>query len=264
MSRTWTFTDVEFVAAWEATKEGYLPEPFVYTSEPGRHHDHRRKVIEAAERVRSLFGPELAEIMTGVAAPDIRVVVRGFDGQDFQNAERSVRLLGTRKGDNAYLVIQEPGRTLWHAAGFTMSEHEAVGLADAVVAELPEVQPGRRADFVLPSGPAGNGLERPVKRSSVLHRDDDPTAFGRSFGDAPADLAGTITVVQGFSRFGPRGIRRLGLRWRDITGDGRYLIVPGNPSTVLSVDRKRMVGVINRQIAEVVRTIKEERANLGS
>lgn len=264
MSRTWTFTDIEFVAAWESTKEGYLPEPFVFTSEPGRHHDHRRARIEAAERVRSRCGPELAEILATMAQPDIRIVVRGFDGHDLQNAERSIRILAARKGDNAHMVIQKPGRTLWHAEGFTMTEHGVIGLADAVVGALPEVGAGRHPDFTLTGGAGGDRMDRPRAGPTVLHRDDEPAVIGESFGAAPADLTGTITVAQGYSRLGPRGIRRRSLGWRDITGDGRYLIVSGNPATVLAVDRKRMVGVLNRQIADVVRAIKDERTSLGN
>ncbi|MEU1985382.1 ESX secretion-associated protein EspG [Nocardia sp. NPDC019395] len=265
MNRSWVFTDIEFVAAWEAMKEKDLPAPFVYTSATERYDDHQLEKIEAWERVRSRWGREVEEILACVIEPDIRIVVRGFDGSDAQNSQRSIRLLAARKRDSGCLIVQKPGKTLWHAEGFTVTEHEVVGLGDAVVAALPQAARGRNADFVLVSGERSDPTDRSRGRSSVLDRGgDDPAARARSFGDAPVDLSGTIAIAQGYSRFGPRGIRRRSIGWRDIAGDGRYAIVPGNPARVVPVDRKRLVGLVNRQIAEIVRAIKDERANVPS
>ena len=46
---------------------------------------------------------------------------------------------------------------------------------------------------------------------------------------------------------------------RDLEGDGRYAITVGNPP----VDQKRLAALINAEIAEVVRAIKDERECAG-
>lgn len=198
MSRARASTDTEFAAAWEERP----PEPFVYTSSTEYYDDHRQETIEAWQRIRARWGQELKEVLAAIVSPDIRVVVRGSDGRDFQSSKRSIRILATRKGDDAYLITQESGKTLWHAEGFTIPCHQAPGSADAVVGALTEAA-GRRADFASASGDGSGGMDYSCGRSAVRHRDDDLGARVETFDNVPASSAGTISTAQGYSRRTP-------------------------------------------------------------
>ncbi|WP_433661719.1 ESX secretion-associated protein EspG [Nocardia sp. CA-128927] len=259
MNRTWEFTDVEFAAAWEAIKEEYLPKPFVYTGSTELYDEHRQEKIDAWQRIRARWGHELEDVLASVVRPDIRVIIRGIDGRDAKNPKGSIRMLATRKGDNAYLIVQQPGETIWHAAGFTLIEHEVLSLADTVSAALPKVDAGKQADFEFAGQNNGAGMDYSYGRSKVQDLGDEQAKRTESFNRAPATTVGTIEVEQAQSRFGPRGISRFHLAWRDLVDDGRYVIVPGHPSTVVAADTRRLTGLINNQIAEVVRAIKDER-----
>ncbi|PXX66587.1 ESAT-6 protein secretion system EspG family protein [Nocardia tenerifensis] len=260
MNRTWDFTDLEFAAAWDATQADLVPEPFVYTSETKYYDDAREAMRQAWGDVLSRWGAEVTEILAAVAMPDIRLIIRGLDGQDPLNPKKIVRMLATRKGDYAYLITQKPGRTFWHAGGFTISEHEVLSLGDTVAAALPKAEAGRQSDFVLVQPRAEEEFDYSYGRSRIQDFDDGVDRRSAEFNNATVDLDGTITVQQGYSRFGPRGITNMYLRWCDLVDDGRYVVVPGQPTTVVAADTRRLGALINTQIAEVVRAIKDDRA----
>lgn len=260
MSRTWDFTDLEFAAAWDATQADLVPEPLVYTSGFQYYDDAREAMRDAWTGLRSRWGRELEDILAVFAVPDIRLLVRGLDGRDPRNAKGVVRMLAARKGDYAYLITQKPGRSFWHAEGFTLTEHEVLSLGDTVAAALPKVDAGKQADFTLVEPQSADELDYSYGRSKIQDFDDAVDSRSEKFNKTPATLDGTIVVQQGYSRFGPRGITNVHLRWRDLVDDGRYVIVPGHPTTVLAADTKRLGALINTQIAEVVRAIKDDRA----
>ncbi|MFB8280879.1 ESX secretion-associated protein EspG [Nocardia colli] len=260
MNRTWDFTDLEFAAAWDATQSDLVPEPFVYTSSTKYYDDAREAMRTAWGDVRSRWGREVDDVLAAIAVPDIRLTVRGLDGQDVRNPKKIVRMLAARKGDYAYLIKQKPGRTYWHAGGFTLTEHEVLSLGDTVAAALPKVDAGKQSDFVLVEPRADDELDYSYGRSKIQDFDDGVDTRTQAFNRATSDLDGTIVVQQGYSRFGPRGITSVDIGWRDLADDGRYVVVPGHPTTVVAADTKRLGALINTQIAEVVRAIKDDRA----
>lgn len=260
MNQSWSLTDVEFVAAWAELKEHYVPEPFTYTSHVAYKDDHDRELIEVRENLRRRWGRELSRIMWEIARPDIRIVVRGMDERDAQNPERRIRMLATRKGDRAYLVHQQPGETIWHAAGFTIAEMPVVDLAAAIVRAMPQVDAGRHVDVVLGEGRRNEKMDYEYGRSMVRDSFEDGIAERAAwFDSAPTTTVGTIVIAQAYSRFGPRGMVRTHLAWRDLVDDGRYAVIPGNPMMAVAADSKRMVTLINARLVEVVRAIKDER-----
>ncbi|MFF3224965.1 ESX secretion-associated protein EspG [Nocardia suismassiliense] len=260
MNRTWDFTDLEFAAAWDATQADLVPEPLVYTSSTEFYDDARAAMREAWARVRSRWGHELEEILAAIARPDIRLIVRGLDGQDPRNPKGVVRMLAARKGEVAYVITQKPGRTFWHAEGFTLTEHEVLSLGDTVAAALPKVPAGKQSDFVLVEPRAADEFDYSYGRSKIQDFEDAVDSRSEAFNKADATLDGTIVVQQGHSRFGPRGITNMYMRWRDLVDDGRYVIMPGNPTMVVAADTKRLGALINSHIAEVVKAIKDDRA----
>ncbi|WP_280244835.1 ESX secretion-associated protein EspG [Nocardia abscessus] len=258
MSDTWEFSGLEFAAAWNAVKET-LPEPFVYLSGTTYYDDACRQKYEAWQRIRARWGHELEELMAVLAVPDIRLVIRGIDGRDARNAKGSIRMLASRKGNRAFLVAQKPG-TEERTGGFTVVEHDVLTLGHSVAAALPTVDAGQRSAFdLIEHAGKGDGLDYSYGRSLVNDVEDRAASRSESFDRAPAATVGTIVVEQGHSRFGPRGITRSHLGWRDLVDDGRYVIVPGKPPTVVAADVRRLAELINARIVEVVQSIKDER-----
>ncbi|WP_280234050.1 ESX secretion-associated protein EspG [Nocardia cyriacigeorgica] len=260
MNRTWEFSDTEFFVLWKSLRRGGLPFPLFYT---GRTEDPERfkaELLAAQEQLRRRLGTSFDPVLAAIADPDLRIVVNGGDGREPREPKGLVRLIGARRHDSGYLVRQLPGETYWHSGGFTVTECDAVGLADAVVAAMPEARAGKQRDVVLPAESPGDDLDHTYGGSAVHDSFDDSTAQrGAAFLAAPAPSYGTIDVVQGFSIFGPRGITRHRLRWRDIEDDGRYVIGDETPPVARPADRRSLTNTINTRVAAVIRAIKDER-----
>lgn len=261
MNRTWKLTDTEFVVLWEATKrDDFVPHPFVFTCRTPDEHEYRRQKQQAWDELRRREDRWFEPVMAVLAEPDIRIVALGHDGADPWQSFVPARVLGVRRGDVGYVVSELSGETWSHSGGFTVTECDAINLADAVVRALPEAGPGAHSSIVLPSYDAGEALDYSYGRSSVRDTYDEPIAGrAQSFLAQPASCVGTIRVQQGHSRFGPRGIAEYRMRWRDVIDDGRYVIVDGQPPVANGVDAKGMVTAVNVGVAEVVRAIKDER-----
>ncbi|MFC4124731.1 ESX secretion-associated protein EspG [Nocardia rhizosphaerae] len=257
MTAVLEFSPVEFAAMYEALKEEGLPAPLSYRGAPLSYSESQFVKREAWQAVRRRGGAELEQLIEALTRPDIRVIARGVDGREPENPQRALRVLAVRKGDDAFVVRQQPGPTMLDSAGFTVTRHDALSLGGAVAAALRPAEAGRRRDFELVDTSAPD-LDFSFSRSLV--HDTGEEIPGAGFLAEPEDLTGTIEIEQGWSRFGPRGILRLYLVWRDVVDDGRYVIVPGSPARVVPADRRRLESLINAQIAEVVRAIRDDRA----
>jgi EspG family len=141
-------------------------------------------------------------------------------------------------------------------------------LADTVAAAMPEAKPGRQSDLVLPGGEApvlpgqraAEGVDYSFGESAVTDSFDDAvTDRAQRFLDTAPECTGTIEIVQGRSIFGPRGMTRHRLEWRDLADDGRYVIDDQHPPVATAVDTTKLVAMINTRIAAIVRAIKDER-----
>jgi hypothetical protein len=259
MTRTWKFTDLEFVVAWESRQADILPAPFVFTSRTPLYHDYQREKREVRERLRTTLDPEFDRVVDIVARPELRIEVHGW-GRDEEDADSQIRLLGVRRGNDGYLLKQLPGETAWHSGGYIVTEYAPLELAGAVTAELPEVGAGERPESVLAFASGATGVDYSYGRS-VVHDSFEETAEQRTaqFLRAPTTGQGTIRVAQGVSRFGPRGIAAVQLHWRDLEGDGRYAITHGSPPIAAPADTKRLITLLNAALAEVISAIRDER-----
>jgi hypothetical protein len=259
MNRTWEFSDAEFVTRWLARNESSLPKPLFAL---GRYEslDHAirdRHSIRA--RIAANPDPSFDGVLDIVARPEIRIVV---DGQDYRRADRRegwVRALGVRRGSRGFLLTQRPGETVLHSGGFVVEECEATDLADLVVGVLPDVAAGVGEDIEL----VGRRTEMDYRyRQTVINDayDDSVTDRSAQWLDAKVDTLGNITISQAESAFGPRGRQSHTLTWRDVAGDGRYVIAANQvPAVAMAADSRRVVLAINTCIAEVVKTIRDER-----
>ncbi|MFC9892432.1 ESX secretion-associated protein EspG [Nocardia sp. NPDC127579] len=260
MADAWHFTDLEFVAVWESLREGAIPPPFVFTSRTPLHADFTREKNEARARIRERWGDALDPVLAVLAHPDIRVLVQGWSGGDPADPAGRLSVLGVRHGHQGYLVQQTPGETIWHSRAFTIAECDAVHLGAAVGGALPECAAGKWNRVVLDSAAARPDVDYVYGRSLAHELTFDPdTERRRRFDKMPEVGSGRIEISQARSRFGPRGVTRRKLGWRDLEGDGRYAITDGRPPVAIAADPKRLISLINAEIAEVVRAIKDER-----
>ncbi|WP_330178925.1 ESX secretion-associated protein EspG [Nocardia sp. NBC_01503] len=253
MTRSWRFSEAGFSVLWKDLTGDRLPAPFLYTSTAATQREYRIEQEEARDRVRDSADHVVNEIVGVVSSPDLYLTVRGGSQADPASL---IRMRAARKGGRGYLVTQLPGESIYHRGGYTVVECDPLRLADAIVAALPAVEPGTGGDIVLAS--AGDGYEYVESRSSVVVADDSVDARAAWFSRMPLAASGQVQIVQGSSVFGPRGIRQYTVGWRDLDGDGRYVITD-RPATALASDSDRFVSVLNSQIAQVIRAIKEER-----
>ncbi|MEV6771251.1 ESX secretion-associated protein EspG [Nocardia sp. NPDC051030] len=258
MHRSWSLTDLELLALWEELGEQFLPDPLKFGRRTELWDEHLAQVRHAREALDR--DPALEEALAAVHAADVRVELRGWDDREWQLPEGTIRVLGARRGDLGYLLVQQPGETGVHSGGFTITEFYAEALADELVAVLPEVTAGRGRDIVLADPEHTDDFEYAYDLSPA-HETAEGTVVDRAadFLAVPATTAGTIDVVQGHSVFGPRGIVRYRLGYRDVQGDGRYLITNDVPPVATSADRRRVSTAIDTLISEVLIAIDDER-----
>ncbi|WP_024803488.1 ESX secretion-associated protein EspG [Nocardia sp. BMG51109] len=259
MSRRWRFSDVELVGLWESEREGALPWPFAALARIPYYDDYEQAKHEARARIRADFGPVIHDVITALSRPDIRIAVFGWDDRDRGNPEAMVRLLGVRAAGAGFVVKQLPGESIWHSGGYVVIECTAVDLARTAIGELPHAEPGTVEEIVLPTYGGRDDVDYEYRRSVV----SEPPIHHRSeeFLRRPTSLIGRIDIVQGRSRFGPRGITHHKLEWRDVIDDGRYSITTDNGDPIATpVDADRFAAVINSRVAQVVRVIKDEHA----
>ncbi|MCP9620507.1 ESX secretion-associated protein EspG [Nocardia otitidiscaviarum] len=262
MTPDWTFDDLEFVALWSEHDEDELPHPFVFTSRIPLHDDYVRALARTRERLRHSVSPEVRDVLRMVARPEIRIAVRAADARIPKDPASSIRLLGILGNGQAYLLRQLPGETVDHSAGFTITACDPAGLADAVVAALPEAPPGRRPRLVLDV--LSDGLDYSHERYRALEMyEDTELEIARRFVATAPSRVGWVEVAQGVSGFGPRGrVSRLP-RWRELPGDGRYVIVPGPPTVARSADARVFADMVGAEIAEVAAAVMDERRSLA-
>ncbi|WP_406236318.1 ESX secretion-associated protein EspG [Nocardia sp. NBC_01009] len=260
MIRTWKFTDLEFYALWFAEEGEGLPWPFYFTTTVPRHDEFERQKAEASSAVRHRLGRSFDDPLAAIVRPDVWVAVSGWDGREPRTPAALLRMLAVRRGDRGYLVAAQPGVTYWDSSGFTVTECDAVALADTVVDAMPKADPGRLSDIALPAQPGSDDMDYSYGASAVHDSFADSFAErAQRFLDTPTPSIGVIDIVQGRSLFGPRGITRYRIGWRDLEEDGRYVIDDQNPPLAVAADRKRMILMINTRIAAIVRAIKDER-----
>ncbi|MGY2039415.1 ESX secretion-associated protein EspG [Nocardia gipuzkoensis] len=234
MSATWEFTDLEFNLLCEEVRQGELPAPFVFTSRTRLAADYELEKAQIRQQLRQRLDHDLDAMASALAKPDVFVVAHAWNDQDFGNPEARTRVHAVRHRARGYVITQRPGETLAHSGGFDAAECDPHALADTVVALLPRCGAGRLDDIRL-SLPATEPEPERERRAMISDNDDDPDddAFrSAAFFDAPAVSTGIVKVLQGRSKYGPRGRIEAGLLWRDLPDDGRYVMPLDHPAPI--------------------------------
>ncbi|MGF6887256.1 hypothetical protein ABIA39_004391 [Nocardia sp. GAS34] len=261
MNRSWKFSEFEFLALWESVQDDYLPIPLSHVA-PGRGEFERLKRV-AIEELRRKGDQEFGEALDAIADPDIKVTLRALDNRNPENPEHSIRMYGARKGGQGYVVRQLPGETIWHSSGFIVTECSAIGLADEIVRELPDASPSKISNLALRADPQQRDSPNYEYVESAVFDSFEESGMDRTkrFFATPVGTIALVKVIQGKSRFGPRGITSRMLELRDLVDDGRCAITFDSPRIVRGVDARKLVDLINNEVATVVRAIKHERSD---
>ncbi|MFI2234423.1 ESX secretion-associated protein EspG [Nocardia testacea] len=254
MNRTWELTDLEFVVLCEEFRQGGLPEPFTYTSRTRLAADYR---IEKAATLRALHDRDdydLYAMADAISRPDVTITAKAWNDQNPEEATGWIRVHAVRQRARGFVIVQRPGETVWHSGGFDVTACDPHALAESVLAALPEAAAGRMPQVTLVD-PATAPDTRPYVPliADDDEYEDDEAYRSAAFLAAPATAAGTIQVLQGRSMFGPRGRVDMGMRWRDLPDDGRY-VIPMNQDVEVAtgMGTRRMIEWTQDQIAEVL------------
>ncbi|WP_054247978.1 ESX secretion-associated protein EspG [Rhodococcus opacus] len=182
-------TGPQFSALWARTGQDRIPYPFRVTSTLATADEY------AAEqrRIRAAFSrPEhdaLESALLVLAEPDLRIEISGSAGGT------PVRMTGAIARGHGIAAVQHPGEVVIRSC-------EPYDVGRQLIAQLPDTDAGAAAGVVVPPTPAGS-----ARAARIL--------------DRPSRSQGVVTVIRG-ARHSPRPVG--GLAWRDIEGDGRYLV----------------------------------------
>ncbi|MVU78952.1 ESX secretion-associated protein EspG [Nocardia sp. ET3-3] len=256
MTRSWRFTEAEFYTLWMDRTGQAPPKPFLFTSATRTVDEFDAEQRDAREGLGQKVGGDFEVVFDAMANPDLSLTAYGWNEKDRFATDSMIRARATRKGPNGYLIRQLPGTSYFHRGGYAVTECDPIRLADEIVSALPPVERGGLGDIGLAS--REQDLDHEFGRSAIAAAPDAEIFKTREFLATPVTTAGEIRIVQGRSLFGPRGTTCHTVRFRDLEGDGRY-VVTENPDRALAVDERRFIAVLNNYVAAVVRTIKDER-----
>ncbi|MFI7000531.1 ESX secretion-associated protein EspG [Nocardia sp. NPDC050175] len=240
---------LEFVVLCERHRQGLLPKPFWLESDEVVFADELERRKRAAwEDLRQRLDGWFDGAIEVLRAPELYVEVSSWDERNMRNSARALRVYAARAGAIAFVFEQAPGPLTYDTVAFTVTECDPRRLAVAVEELLPRVEAGRlpgipivtdSAEDVAPSW--GGSYIRDDREDKLVYRT-------QQFFQRPADCTGSIVVAQGRSKYGPRGIRKTTMMWRDVIDDGRYVMSLDEPPFAVGTNRRMLVERIQQDI----------------
>jgi hypothetical protein len=258
VNRRWELTDLEFKVLCEKHGQPRLPHPFSYTSRIRLENDYEIAKSNARARLARRADTDLDELGKALDKPDVYIVAQSWVDSDFGSPADRTRMLAVRRGARGYLISQRPGETLSHSAGFDITACYPEALSEVVLAGTPHAEYGRLPDIpVQVNSSPYDGDAGLVSSSSMVSDNDEPedddSYRAKAFFETPASRTGYIRVHQGRSKFGPRGRIDMGVFWRDLPGDGRYVIPMNHPAPVATgAGTEEMIKWVDEQVAFVM------------
>lgn len=252
MTQQWTFTALEFMVLCDHYCGGSMPDGLLFVSDELLKYDEfeRRKRVawDDLQRLDGAFN-RVSEV---IRAPELYVLAYAWDEQDNADFEQQFCAHAARAGALAYVFVQAQGKLTYDSPFVTVTECHPRELAVAMVRLLPDVEAGRLPEITIVTDPDEHIA--PSWVNSIIRDDieDRPVYRTQRFFEQPAQCTGMIKVVQGRSKYGPRGIHETSLMWRDVIGDGRYLIPMDDDVRVASAtSRQQLVYRIQRHIDDL-------------
>ncbi|MGW4773515.1 ESX secretion-associated protein EspG [Nocardia sp. NPDC004278] len=259
MTQQWKFTALEFLVLCDHYRAGAMPRPLAFESDEEVTVDQmdRRKRAVWEDLQRRLDG-SFDGVIEVLRAPELFVQVKSWDEQDRGNKDKALRVHVARAGALGFVFEQVRGTLTYDAPMVVVTECDPRALSVAVVRLLPNVEGGRLPDIPLVTDPVEHIA--PSWGSSFVRDDaeDRPVYRTQRFFQQRAELTGAITVVQGRSKFGPRGIEERILLWRDVADDGRYVMAvrDGRATAAVSTGRQELVNRIHKEINDLMERLE--------
>ncbi|GAB0106451.1 hypothetical protein JMUB6875_54360 [Nocardia sp. JMUB6875] len=239
----WELTDDEFKLLCDRYLDGWMPVPLAYTSRTELYDDYRRELAALEPQLRERIGEGLSAAFEVVRDPEVFVISSTWCDSDVDNPDKRIRVHGAQRGHRAVMITMTPGETVYHSRGFTVTECEPSELPGLIGAQLPTAEAA--------TGPSVPIVVEPEERDPYEVRqsfafdsfDDSNDALSLAFWNRRADWTGFVRVLQGRSIYGPRGVLETTVLWRDLPGDGRYVIDMDEPEM-------RAVGASSQQLVD--------------
>lgn len=256
IEQTWMLSGLEFVGLWGSGRGHRLPEPFYFTCRIPLWADYLSAKDAARNEVRARLGGAFDEVLDIVAKPDIQIVATAR----YPSGTSSIRLRAARRGSRAFLLQQMPREEWEESARFRFDELSVLDLSAEIVRRLPSAPAGRLGRVDL-SVYRDDQLDHEYGRSVAREPQEDPEwSRAEHFLKSPVELFGSMVISQGMSRFGPRQrAQAVGIGWRDLADDGRYVLADKDMSTAVGADAVRFATAIDGGTATLVQAIKDER-----
>ncbi|MGW4246703.1 ESX secretion-associated protein EspG [Nocardia sp. NPDC004722] len=250
----WEFTDLEFQALCERYRGGRMPQPFRFTSRIVVESEYEYEMVQTRTRLDAELGPGFGVAFEAVARPEVWVGVQSWVDSDFRNPARRIRLHAARRGQRAFVIKQDPAESLQHSGNITMLECEPEAMPALLIAQLPPREAGWQPAVSIVKGPAVPQRD-PYSTSSGAFDSFEESFETRSlaFLSTPAERTGAMRVVQGRSKYGPRGLAVSTLLWRDLPEDGRYLINLDSETPIAEgVDAHKFASVLGGCVNQIL------------
>ncbi|MFI6165429.1 ESX secretion-associated protein EspG [Nocardia sp. NPDC051052] len=257
MTQQWKFTALEFIVLCEQYRGGSLPRPFQFVSDEEITVDEleRRKRV-TWEELRHRLDGSFDGVLEVLRAPELFVRASSWDELDMDNMAKEQRLHAARAGALAYLFEQAPALLTYDTPAFTITECDPRQLATVVIDSLPPMKAGRLPDIPIVTDSAEHVTPTPGRSYVEDDREDTPVYRTQQFFQQRAVRTGAITVVQGRSKFGPRGIHEIAMMWRDVAGDGRYVMSLDAAPVAVASSRETLIERIEADIRNLMRRLE--------
>ncbi|MFE3188749.1 ESX secretion-associated protein EspG [Nocardia sp. NPDC059240] len=249
----WELTDDEFKVLCNRYLDGWLPAPLTYTSRIPTLDAYERELDRVEAGLRDRLDGGLNLPFETLANPEVLVVSGTWCDSDLDNQDKQIRIHAALRGWHAVMIVQHPGETALHSAGYTLIECDPDALSTLMVERLPvtEAAGGPPLPMVF------EALEQdPYESRQGLafdSFDDTAEASSLAFWNKAAERTGFLRVVQGRSIYGPRGRLMTTAIWRDVPGEGRYLVEVDEPEIrAMGADSSMLIHSIDRRVALVL------------
>ncbi|WP_024799536.1 ESX secretion-associated protein EspG [Nocardia sp. BMG51109] len=260
-------TSLEVTVLWEMLSDDGLPFPLTHWPTHEYEADYVRAKRETAERLlgnppfRAPQGWESADLLQlwkAAVNPDIVIWAAGEAPGDETDMSAVTRVVGLRREGYAVVLVQQPGATIERGGDIDVYQTDVVGLAKAVIDQLPKVGPGKQREVPILAQQPSAGTDS-YGSSPVLDSMNLPQQRSDRWLNAKTARRGELRVEPGSAAHWIQDRRGYLLRWRDIADDGRYVIEPKPDPVAIPVDDDAFEKFVNQRVADLVRRIKENR-----
>ncbi|MCX4093075.1 ESX secretion-associated protein EspG [Nocardia sp. alder85J] len=261
--QTWHLSDLEFLVLRERVLRSDLPYPFTYVNPKlTTYLEFERLKSSVWRSLQSRWDPDLVDVLTEAARPEVRVQVRTWHSADMGDTSQRYFLIANRCGERAILIQGYSDHTVDTFDRYRIVEAPAESLSGLVVGALPEMTAGSQSRVDLVTYHQEETVDHWSNRGFYDSGDNDVDRRSQSWQQAAQGLVGIIEIRQGRSRFGPRNMRLTRLFWEDHPGDGRYLIDLTPPMAAIGIDAAAMRNHIDRAIADTLLVVQDESREL--